>query len=119
MRMTRSNASALRALPQVQRLMETPCARALVGEEFSREAVLRAVRGGLGDVRKRLLSGNRAGALAFGEAAFFDDVRARLGRERQRSLRRTIDATGIVVHTTAGVADPIAVEQRILALAAE
>jgi L-seryl-tRNA(Ser) seleniumtransferase len=81
--------------------METPCARALVGE-FSRDAVLRAVRGGLEDVRKRLLDGDGAGALPFGIEPFFDDVRARLGRERQRSLRRVINATGIVVHTNLG-----------------
>src|SRR5689334_1191733 len=101
-----SSVAALRTVPQVSRLMEGDAARALVAE-FSRPAVLRAVRAGLDGWRRAVLAGDPVGPFAAGP--FLAEVRALLERERRPSLRRAINATGVVVHTNLGRA-PLAPE---------
>lgn len=95
-----------RKLPQVQRLLELPAANSLC-EEFGRTAVTNALRDTLEAVREQL------GA---GLVAVVPDAQSLLARSgeklalrRRQGLRRTINATGIVLHTNLGRA-PLAPE---------
>jgi L-seryl-tRNA(Ser) seleniumtransferase len=96
----------LRSLPQVQRLLERPAATSLC-TEFGRPAVTQALRDVLQEVREQIGSGSLSGS---------PDADAIIGRcvpnlaaRRRRGLRRTINATGIVLHTNLGRA-PLAPE---------
>jgi L-seryl-tRNA(Ser) seleniumtransferase len=96
----------LRQLPQVQRLLEMPAANSLC-TEFGRTALINALRDTLEEVRQQIAKGQAAqvpdpqGLLALaGE---------KLVLRRRRGLRRTINATGIVLHTNLGRA-PLAPE---------
>jgi L-seryl-tRNA(Ser) seleniumtransferase len=103
----------LRSLPQVQRLLETPAASSL-SAEFGRAAVADALRDTLEGLREDIRTGLRA------EAPGAELIVARSGEKlaarRRRGLRRTINATGIVLHTNLGRA-PLAPEA--IAAAAE
>lgn len=94
------DAAALRALPQVEKLMATPGARALA-MEFSRDRVLRAIRAKLAELRERLLAGAPQSVSASTES-LLADVRQKLTEARGRRLRRVINATGIAIHTNLG-----------------
>jgi L-seryl-tRNA(Ser) seleniumtransferase len=89
----------LRNLPQVQRLLEMPAANLLCAE-FGRTAVTSALRDTLEGLREQI----GAGLLASVPDA--QAVLARSGEKlavrRRRGLRRTINATGIVLHTNLG-----------------
>lgn len=96
----------LRNLPQVQRLLETSGARAL-SAAFGRAAVTDALRETLAQLRAQI------GA---GELAKVPDVQTllslageKLALRGRRGLRRAINATGIVLHTSLGRA-PLAPE---------
>jgi len=96
----------LRNLPQVNRLLQVPAASALC-EEFGRGAVTDALRDTLEGLRQQL----GAGALTD-----VPDAQALLARCAETlaircrgALRRTINATGIVLHTNLGRA-PLAPE---------
>ena len=96
----------LRNLPQVQRLLEMPAANSLCAE-FGRRAVTNALRDTLEGLRAQI----GAGLLAAAPDA--QSVVARCAEKltvrRRRGLRRTINATGIVLHTNLGRA-PLAPE---------
>jgi len=96
----------LRNLPQVQRLLEMPITNSL-SAEFGRAAVIDALRDTLEELRAQI----GAGLLA--DAPDARSVVARCGEKlavrRRRGLRRTINATGIVLHTNLGRA-PLAPE---------
>lgn len=96
----------LRKLPQVQRLLERAEATALA-MKHGRDALTRALRDTLDHLRERIGSGALASAPdvshILGHAA------ALLAARSQRGLRRTINATGIVLHTNLGRA-PLAAE---------
>ena len=89
----------LRNLPQVQRLLEMPAANSLCAE-FGRTALTNALRDTLEELREQI----RAGLLASVPDA--PTVIARSGEKlairRRRGLRRTINATGIILHTNLG-----------------
>lgn len=96
----------LRSLPQLRRLLETPAASSLCAE-YGRAAVTDALRKTLERTRREISSGILNAA---------PDTPALLARcaeilvqRQQRSLRRTINATGIVLHTNLGRA-PLAAE---------
>lgn len=95
-----------RNLPQVQRLLETPTANSLCAE-FGRAAVTNALRETLEGLREQI----GAGVLA--DVPDAQTLLAHAGEKlvirRQRGLRRTINATGIVLHTNLGRA-PLAAE---------
>lgn len=99
-------ATPLRHLPQVQRLLETPAALTLCGE-FGRPAVTAAIRQTLDELRARIASGALTSAPE--PHAILAQAAATLAARRQRGLRRTINATGIVLHTNLGRA-PLAAE---------
>jgi L-seryl-tRNA(Ser) seleniumtransferase len=96
----------LRGLPQVQRLLEMPAAASLCSE-FGRTAVTQALRDTLQELREQIGAGVLAGApdapAVVARCALKLTVRSR------RGLRRTINATGIVLHTNLGRA-PLAPE---------
>jgi L-seryl-tRNA(Ser) seleniumtransferase len=96
----------LRALPPVQGLLEDPAARALTGS-FGRPAVTRALRDILSEARAAIASG--ALSEAPDAAAILAETERHLARRAAPGLRRTINATGIVIHTNLGRA-PLARE---------
>lgn len=96
---------ALRSLPSVDALLKQP-AVAMLLDEFPREELLRAVREALDERRAALLHGRRVSTDTPGLAL---DIRQRLYERARPSLRRVINATGIVLHTGLGRA-PLASE---------
>ena len=107
----------LRALPQVQKLMESAAAADLV-ERFPRAAVVDAIRVALEALRRAVLTGEASleGMCAHSLAdSLFETVRAALESTQVRHLRRVINGTGIVIHTNLGRA-PLA-ESAVAAVA--
>ena len=96
----------LRSLPQVQRLLESSAAT-LLCSEFGRAAVTQALRDVLQEVREQIGAGLLPAA-PDAEALIARCVPS-LAARRRRGLRRTINATGIVLHTNLGRA-PLAPE---------
>ena len=95
-----------RHLPQVQRLLEMPAANSLCAE-FGRAAVLTSLRETLAGLREQI----GTGLLTDVPDAHTVLARSRemLVARRRSGLRRTINATGIVLHTNLGRA-PLAAE---------
>lgn len=90
--------SRLRALPKVDALLEREDLSALVGE-IPRALVVDAVREAVEGTRTAIVDGHDADPSADAVAA----AAAALARVKaRRSLRRVINATGIVVHTNLG-----------------
>jgi L-seryl-tRNA(Ser) seleniumtransferase len=88
-----------RALPSVDQALQRPDVQALV-EAHGRAAVVRALRSAL-----EALRGGAAASAAGLEAAVAGlavDVAERLEAARRPSLRRVLNATGVVVHTNLG-----------------
>ena len=104
----------LQELPKVDVLLAQPVAEVLLAT-YSRARVVAALRAHLETAREAILSGEN-GTTAFAESAFFDSVAESLSRQSQASLRRVINATGIVLHTNLGRA-PLA--ERALQAATE
>ena len=96
----------LRGLPQVQRLLERRAAMLLCAE-FGRPAVTQALRDVLQDVREQIGAGSLAGVPD--ADALIGRCAPRLAARLRRGLRRTINATGIALHTNLGRA-PLAAE---------
>ncbi len=95
-----------RLLPSVDQALQTPELRALVGGH-GRAAVVRALRDTLSELRSR--ANADAAAVETAIPAIAAAVAARLERSERPSLRRVINATGVVVHTNLGRA-PLAAE---------
>lgn len=96
----------LRGLPQVQRVLETPAAASLCAE-FGRAAVIEALRCTLDELREQIVGGALDRAPSMGDLLARAEVRV---EQRCRpGLRRTINATGVVLHTNLGRA-PMAAE---------
>lgn len=93
-------AELLQGIPKVQELLES--ARGVeLGRRYSRARVAEAVREGLDDYRRSVLSGN-GDADCFRVESFFEAVAERLESESRPALRRVINGTGIVIHTNLG-----------------
>ena len=88
-----------RGLPSVDQAMQGPEFQALVGAH-GRPAVLRALRLALDDLREGAASS--PGGLEEGIRGIAADVAARVLAARRPSLRRVVNATGVVVHTNLG-----------------
>jgi len=97
------NAAKLRALPQVQVLLETPCAISLLAR-YGRPGVRAALRAALDDARAAILQGAPGDT---SEQALLDHAAQSL--DRSPRLARVINASGIVLHTNLGRA-PLAAE---------
>ncbi|MDK1020512.1 MAG: L-seryl-tRNA(Sec) selenium transferase [Candidatus Hydrogenedentes bacterium] len=90
----------LSKLPKVDVLLATPRAEELL-QAFSRAQVVDGVRAQLEALRKQMLQGD-GHVYEFAEVPFFDVVEGDLRAKQQPSLRRVINATGIVLHTNLG-----------------
>ena len=92
----------LRELPSVDALLRSADGSELV-DRHGREAVVEAFRGALADAREQ--------GAPRGEAKLNEDARRRL--ERPPTLRRVLNATGVIVHTNLGRAPlaPAALER--------
>ena len=88
----------LRQLPKVDDLLRNPTVLELI-DEYPRPLVLDALREAIDVWRARLLSDEDA---VYDEASLLDDAQRRAVLKAQRSLRRVINATGIIVHTNLG-----------------
>jgi L-seryl-tRNA(Ser) seleniumtransferase len=95
-----------RQLPQVQRLLEMPAAHSLCAE-YGRTAVTSALRETLDALRERITTGSLSAVPDMQTILTLSTEK--LAARRQRGLRRTINATGIVLHTNLGRA-PLAPE---------
>jgi L-seryl-tRNA(Ser) seleniumtransferase len=93
-----------RLLPSVDGALQWPGVQALV-DAHGRPAVLRALRSALDDLRRLAAPGEVEVALA----RLPEDVATRIEAAARPSLRRVINATGVVVHTNLGRA-PLAPE---------
>jgi L-seryl-tRNA(Ser) seleniumtransferase len=96
----------LRALPPVQGLLADPAARALTGR-YGRGALTAVLRDILGEARRRIAAGELAEAPSVAE--ILGAAELRLAERTRPGLRRTINASGIVIHTNLGRA-PLARE---------
>lgn len=88
----------LRALPKVDEVLAAP----RIEEELARSPralVLEAVRESIDSARSGILAGAEGRADV---AAIVDEALAALANKSRRSLRRVINATGIVLHTNLG-----------------
>ncbi len=95
----------LRKLPQVQRLLEAPCAVELCALH-GRGAVTTAIRGALSELRAEIIGGS---GNVIDEPAIISRCTDLLAARSRPGLRRVINATGIVLHTNLGRA-PLAAE---------
>jgi L-seryl-tRNA(Ser) seleniumtransferase len=86
-----------RLLPSVDQALQRPEVQALVGVH-GRPAVVRALRAALDALRLSADPGSLESALA----RLPDDVAARVEAAARPSLRRVVNATGVVVHTNLG-----------------
>jgi L-seryl-tRNA(Ser) seleniumtransferase len=88
----------LRDLPSVDRLLGHLSARRLV-KQYGHDLTVEAVRAVLDETRTRLLS---AGGHAPSDAVLLGEVAATLDGWLTPTLRRVINATGVIVHTNLG-----------------
>jgi L-seryl-tRNA(Ser) seleniumtransferase len=86
-----------RRLPSVDQALQRPEVQALVGTH-GRPTVLRALRTSLDDLRRRAARESVEGALA----RLPEHLAARIEAAARPSLRRVLNATGVVVHTNLG-----------------
>ncbi|HEY6089007.1 MAG TPA: L-seryl-tRNA(Sec) selenium transferase, partial [Gemmatimonadaceae bacterium] len=85
---------ARRDLPSVNALLETAGVRSLL-EEHPRRAVLDAVRSAIDAAR-------RSGGAQLTDEQWAETIASAVRRGAQSSLRRVINATGVVLHTNLG-----------------
>ncbi len=88
----------LRDLPSVDRLLGHLSARRLV-KQYGHDLTVEAVRAALDETRARLLS---AGGHAPSDAVLLGEAAATLDGWLTPTLRRVINATGVIVHTNLG-----------------
>ncbi len=87
----------LKRIPQVQKLLESPAAAALI-ETYSQQRVVETIRASLDTLRAEILSGDAS----FSVEALFERVTQALEASHRPSLRRVINATGVAIHTNLG-----------------
>jgi L-seryl-tRNA(Ser) seleniumtransferase len=106
--------SEARKLPKADRLLAAAERAGFVGR-LGHEPVMAAVRAELDGRRRAILGGLPCPPAEAIEAALLD----RLGREGRGTLRRVINATGVVIHTNLGRSPLSAATARAMAAAAE
>ena len=94
--MLNSAAAARRAIPSLDRLLQTGAVAALISR-YGRPLVAEAARAELERLRADLARGG-----GFDEAAFVQACSARVARETRPSLRAVFNLTGTVLHTNLG-----------------
>ncbi|MCX6560043.1 MAG: L-seryl-tRNA(Sec) selenium transferase [Candidatus Aminicenantes bacterium] len=92
----------LRQLPSVDALLGRDEAAALVGR-FGRDAVVAAIRAAVDETRRSILeSGPDAAAVSVAPEEILTQAGARLEIRFARTLRRAVNATGILMHSGLG-----------------
>jgi L-seryl-tRNA(Ser) seleniumtransferase len=96
----------LRQLPSVDRLLGSAAAAAWLAG-YPRALVVEEVRGVIEELRQAIAAGQREnGQPSQGSAGFEPEIAAEVGRRLARrarpSLRRVINATGVILHTNLG-----------------
>ncbi len=93
----------LRSLPSIERLLERPLASQL-SAGLSRERVRDLLRGIIDELREEVVAGKWQGA--GGSGRMLEQIELRLETRAaecaQPSLRRVINATGVIIHTNLG-----------------
>src|SRR5947207_2149435 len=93
----------LRSLPSIERLLERPAALQL-SAAIGRERVRDLLRDITGELRDEVTSGKWTAIDE--EHSLFDEIESRLriqaAKNAQPSLRRVINATGVILHTNLG-----------------
>jgi len=95
-----------RLVPAVDQVLLRPEIEALAARH-GRALVVHHVRAALDELRRR--ASGAGGALEEGLSRLSDDVTARLAADASPSLRRVLNATGVIVHTNLGRA-PLSAE---------
>lgn len=90
--------SLLRSLPQVEELLEHPLIKAILVTE-ARDQVVEAVRNAIDDVRQGILAGSIE---SVEKNLIAHTAQLKLLALKSRSLRRVINASGVIVHTNLG-----------------
>lgn len=91
----------LRRLPKVQTLLETELAGQLI-QVYGRDDVADAIRIKLQNARDIIIANDHEVDPAAFESSMFEDISQSLSEARASSLRRAINATGIIIHTNLG-----------------
>jgi L-seryl-tRNA(Ser) seleniumtransferase len=97
-----------RALPNIQRLLETEAVVAMC-EQYSRFETVSALRLHLEELREQIARNETFALPDFSSDAFLENIKKEILRSRERSLVGVINASGIVLHTNLGRA-PLAEE---------
>ncbi len=92
---------ALRGLPKVQTLLESDAAERLI-TLYGRRDVADAVRARLDLVRSRIMAAGGASTSPVSETDLFAAIDADLSVRNANTLKRAINATGIIIHTNLG-----------------
>jgi L-seryl-tRNA(Ser) seleniumtransferase len=103
-----NNHHQLRALPNMQRLLETAAIDALC-QQYSHQETVTALRLRIDVVRVQIQENGESALPDFESHEFSEAIRSEILRGRERSLKSVVNATGIVLHTNLGRA-PIAEE---------
>jgi L-seryl-tRNA(Ser) seleniumtransferase len=98
----------LRQLPKVQTLLESASAGDLIAV-YGRDSVANAIREKIDLARATILADSPIPDDIRTETLFWKDVSASLNSSRRGSLKRVINATGVIIHTNLGRA-PLAPE---------
>lgn len=99
--MTDDPSQELRNLPSMSRLLEEPAVRELL-DEYPRELVRKEITELLDGVRERIRSGQGVADPGILTEQLVAEARRRLVQMFQPTLRRVINATGVIVFTNAG-----------------
>src|SRR5512133_1997722 len=101
----RAMSTGYRAIPSIEQLRQRPALRALE-HRYGRHAIVAALRAEADGVRAQLAGGATAEELGHGADWVAEQlerrVEARLRELFAGSLRRVVNATGIIVHTNLG-----------------
>ena len=93
-----SDRELLRSLPSIEELLNDPRIKALEGR-IARRALVQAAREAVDDVRTAVLEGT---SQAVERDDIATDALLRATASQRPSLRRVINASGVVIHTNLG-----------------
>lgn len=93
----------LRQIPSVDQLLLQPGIKKLEAE-YSRKSLVECVRQILGEVREQVLQYplEKLGNIEIEAVNFLEKIQANLSKAQETSLRRAINATGVILHTNLG-----------------
>ena len=91
----------LKSLPKIDEVLVILERRGTL-ERAPREKVLETIREVVAGIRSEILAGTRESSEALSDGSAADSVAARIERLHEYSLRRVINATGIILHTNLG-----------------